>query len=139
LATINPKYAKYLNNNASKERGNYFAIVKNLTEALAKEWFWNLRTDKKYSKEWIEAFLNDLMASEWGETIAQEWKVKSKRLKLECKITGTLIDAGVLEGKGTDNTWAEGNRRIWIELSVSDIPAVGSVPGGVNLSLIDLT
>lgn len=97
LATINPKYAKYLNNNASKERGNYFAIVKNLTEALAKEWFWNLRTDKKYSKEWIEAFLNDLMASEWGETIAQEWKMKSKRLKLECKITGALIDAGVLD------------------------------------------
>ena len=96
LAMINPKYAKYLNNNASQEKGNYFAIVKNLTEALAKEWFWNLRTDKKYSKEWIENFLNDLMASGWGETIAKEWKVKSKRLKLECKIIGMLIDAGVL-------------------------------------------
>lgn len=96
LAMITPKYAKYLNNNASQEKGNYFAIVKNLTEALAKEWFWNLRTDKKYNKEWIENFLNDLMASGWGETIAKEWKIKSKRLKLECIIIGTLIDAGIL-------------------------------------------
>lgn len=78
------------------EEKNYFAVMRIILESMRKDWFWDLRTDKKYNKAWIENFLNALMATEWGERIAREWRRVSSRVKLECKIIGTLIDAGVL-------------------------------------------
>ena len=98
LLTLKPELAKHLvNNTIQKEEKNYFAIVKNLSEKLMKDWFWDFRTEKKYNRSWIENFLNALMESEWGDAIFKEWRKESSRLKLICKIIGTLIDANVLD------------------------------------------
>ena len=98
MVKMKPELAKHLVNDIiQKEEKNYFAIVKNLSEKLMKDWFWDFRTEKKYNKVWIENFLNALMESEWGDAIFKEWRRESSRLKLVCKIIGTLIDANVLD------------------------------------------
>ena len=98
MVKMKPELAKHLvNDSIHKEEKNYFAIVKNLSEKLMQDWFWDFRTDKKYSRSWIEDFLNALMESEWGDAIFKEWRKESSRLKLICKIIGTLIDANVLD------------------------------------------
>ena len=98
MVKLKPELAKHLvNNTIQKEEKNYFAIVKNLSEKLMKDWFWDFRTEKKYNRSWIENFLNALMESEWGDVIFKEWRKESSRLKLICKIIGTLIDANVLD------------------------------------------
>ena len=98
MVKLKPELAKYMVNDIiQKEEKNYFAIVKNLSEKLMKDWFWDFRTDKKYSRSWIENFLNALMESEWGDAIFKEWRRESSRLKLICKIIGSLIDANVLD------------------------------------------
>ena len=98
MIKMKPELAKHLANDTIRmEEKNYFAIVKNLSEKLMKDWFWDFRTDKKYNKVWIENFLNALMESEWGDAIFKEWRRESSRLKLICKIIGTLIDANVLD------------------------------------------
>ena len=98
MVKLRPELAKHLvNETIQKEEKNYFAIVKNLSEKLMKDWFWDFRTDKKYSRSWIENFLNALMESEWGDAIFKEWRRESSRLKLVCKIIGSLIDANVLD------------------------------------------
>ena len=98
MVKLKPELAKHLvNNTIQKEEKNYFAIVKNLSEKLMKDWFWDYRTGKKYNRSWIENFLNALMESEWGDAIFKEWRRESSRLKLICKIIGTLIDANVLD------------------------------------------
>ena len=98
MVKLKPELAKHLvNNTIQKEEKNYFAIVKNLSEKLMKDWFWDYRTGKKYNRSWIENFLNALMESEWGDAIFKDWRRESSRLKLICKIIGTLIDANVLD------------------------------------------
>jgi len=78
---------------------NYFAPTKNLKRLLTQEWFRVLSTDdKKYNEEWVEAFVDALMASPWREHIAREWAVKDRRLTLKCMIIGVLKDVGVLKG-----------------------------------------
>ena len=82
----------------AEEKLNLFAPAKNIKVMLQQGTFEAMRTDKKYNHQWIEQFVDDLMASEWGVVIAREWKVNSKRVKLVCKIVGTLKDAKVLKG-----------------------------------------
>ena len=69
-----------------------------IKKMFQQEWFVELRSDNKYHKTWGEQFADDFMASEWGEPYAKEWRVKSKRLKVECKLAGALKDAGVIKG-----------------------------------------
>lgn len=99
LAELLPELKKCLRKEVPvQEEQNYFAIVKNVSVLLQQEDIKAMRTDKRYHDAWLETMLNDLMASEWGEVIAQEWRIKSKTLKLKCKITGAIKDAGVLDG-----------------------------------------
>lgn len=70
----------------------------NLQRLLREDWFTELRTKEEYDEEWTNAFIDALMASEWGEQIARDWTVKDKRLTLKCMIVGRLKDAGVLRG-----------------------------------------
>lgn len=78
---------------------NYFAPTKNLKVLLSKEWFGMLTTDeKRFDGQWINDFVDALMASEWRDQIASDWAVKDKRLGLKCMMVGALKDAGVVRG-----------------------------------------
>lgn len=80
------------------EELNYFAPAKMLKVMLQKDWFLDRRSDDKYTFEWLEEFIDTLMASEWRTMIAQEWSHKDKRLSVRGNIIGTLAAAGVLKG-----------------------------------------
>ena len=55
-----------------------------------------LVTDRqKYTAEWIDKFIDTLMASEHGDGIAEDWKNIRKRDKIPALIAGTLVKAGV--------------------------------------------
>ena len=82
----------------AEEELNLFAPAKNLKVLLQQEWFAQLRTDAKYTSGWREAFVDALMASEWGRLIALEWAHKKKRLGVRGNIIGALKVAGVLQG-----------------------------------------
>ncbi|MBR1558225.1 MAG: hypothetical protein IJ647_10830 [Prevotella sp.] len=84
-----------------QEELNFFAPKKNLQELLKQAWFAEVRTDKKYDATWTDAFIEALMASEYGEGIARQWAVKgarNKRNQLKAYVVGLLKDAGVLKG-----------------------------------------
>lgn len=95
---------------------NYFAPTKRLQEMLCLEWFDKVSKDKmKYTQEWREQLIADLMASEHSKEIAQQWSKKELRLQLRGHVIGALIDAGVFNkkalaiarfyyGTGTENT-----------------------------------
>lgn len=77
---------------------NLFAPGMGIKKMFQQDWFEELRSDDKYHKTWGEQFADDFMASRWGEPYAKEWRVKSKRLKTQCKLAGALKDAGVIKG-----------------------------------------
>jgi len=91
---------KYLLNPQS-DKPNFFAPKKNLQELLKKTWFEEFRNDLRYDVRWTDAFVEALMASEYGEGIAQQWAVKGargKRDQIRGYVVGVLKDAGVLKG-----------------------------------------
>lgn len=75
-----------------------FAFKKNMKELLYKQWFGKVKTDKRYDKKWIDAFVEDLMNSEWCNIIEEEWRKSDKRLSLKANIIGCLKVAGVIDG-----------------------------------------
>ena len=84
-----------------KEELNLFAPKKNLQDLLREAWFAELRTDEKYDAQWTDGFVEALMASEYGETIARQWAVKgvrNKRNQIKGYVVGLLKDSGVLAG-----------------------------------------
>ena len=94
MVKLRPELAPYLN---QKEDTNTFGIVNSMTRLMQQTWFKDFRADKKYDNAWIEKFLDDLMKSEWGRVILQEWENARRRPKLKCKIIGAMKDAGVLK------------------------------------------
>ena len=55
-----------------------------------------LVTDRqKYTAEWIDKFIDTLMASEHGDGITKDWQNIRKRDKIPALIAGTLVKAGV--------------------------------------------
>ena len=90
-----------LNQNERQEKINYFAPQINLQEMLKQECFSEVRKDQKYDKKWTDAFVEDLMKSEYGKTIAEDWALngsRNKRNQIKGHVFGVLKDAGVLEG-----------------------------------------
>lgn len=84
-----------------EEEPNFFAPKKILQELLKQAWFAKVRTDEKYDTAWTDNFIEALMASKHGETIARQWAVKggrNKRNQIKGYVLGLLKDAGVLEG-----------------------------------------
>ena len=94
----------YNRDNADKhpqEELNLFAPKKNLQELLKKPWFAEVRTDEKYDSTWTDAFVEALMASDYGEGIARDWAVtgaRDKKKQLKAYVVGLLKDEGVLKG-----------------------------------------
>lgn len=89
------------NQNESQKEINYFAPQKTLQEMLKQDCFNEVRKDRKYDEKWTDAFVEDLMKSEYGKTIAEDWALKgsrNKRNQIKGHVFGVLKDAGVLEG-----------------------------------------
>ncbi len=89
------------NQNESQKEINYFAPQKNLQEMLKQDCFNEVRKDQKYDEKWTDAFVEDLMKSEYGKTIAEDWALKgsrNKRNQIKGYVFGVLKDAGVLKG-----------------------------------------
>ena len=79
---------------------NYFAPTKNLQVILCEEWFDKVSADKKkYTVEWREKFVTDLMASEYRDKIAEDWAKPDQRLQIKGRVIGALIAAGVINKK----------------------------------------
>lgn len=101
-----------------EESPNSFAPQKNISVMLCQSWFDAYSKDKtKYTTNWREKLMEDLMASEYGTEIAKDWTDPGKRTQVKCALVGALIDAGVL--KSSYNALAP-------ELGISEI-AVASL------------
>lgn len=95
---------------------NYFAPKRNLQDLLAMEWFDKVSTDKKrFTVEWRNQLIEDLMKSEYRDKIAEAWSKKDMRLQVKGRIMGALSAAGALKksalaiariyyGTGANNT-----------------------------------
>ncbi len=95
---------------------NYFAPKRILQDLLAMEWFDKVSTDKKrYTVEWRNQLIEDLMKSEYRDKIAEAWSKKDMRLQVKGRIMGALSAAGALKksalaiariyyGTGANNT-----------------------------------
>ena len=95
---------------------NYFAPKRILQDLLAMEWFDKVSTDKKrYTVEWRNQLIEDLMKSEYRDKIAEDWSKKDMRLQVKGRIMGALSAAGALKksalaiariyyGTGANNT-----------------------------------
>ena len=95
---------------------NFFAPKRILQDLLAMEWFDKVSTDKKrYTVEWRNQLIEDLMKSEYRDKIAEAWSKKDMRLQVKGRIMGALSAAGALKksalaiariyyGTGANNT-----------------------------------
>lgn len=83
----------------SLENSALFAPYITITRMLQQEWFDEVSTDKqKYTAAWREKLVNNLMKSECGTSIADEWQKPDKRQKLKAAVAGCLKMAGAIEG-----------------------------------------
>ena len=67
--------------------------VVGLKGLLSGAWFRGVRKSPKFDEDWCDMFVNDLLASEHGEGIVQDWKLKSQ--KMMGYVIGSLKAAGV--------------------------------------------
>lgn len=84
-----------------EEELNYFAPTNSLQLLLKQPWFNETRSDKKYTAKWTDAFVEALMASEYGEGIAREWYNDGrldKCTQIKGYLLGLLKDVKVLKG-----------------------------------------
>ena len=95
---------------------NYFAPKKILQDLLAMDWFDEASADKKkYTVKWRNQLIEDLMASDCRDEVAEAWANKDLRLQVKGHVMGALSAAGVIKksalaiariyyGTGTQNT-----------------------------------
>ena len=97
LVAQNPKLQSIINKyRPQPEDPNTFAPAINIKKILTQTEVLALVSNKqKYTAQWIDKFIDDLMASEHGRKIAEDWANSKKRIKIPALIAGTLVDAGV--------------------------------------------
>lgn len=83
---------------AGAEEPNYFQTGRYLKAVLCEDWFEEVRTHERYTKKWRDAFVEELLNSEYGWDIAVAWGDKDKREPLKGYVVGCLKDAGVISG-----------------------------------------
>ena len=95
---------------------NYFAPKKIIQDLLAMEWFDKVSKDKKrFTVAWRNQLIEELMASDYRDEIAEAWAKKDLRLQIKGHVMGALSAAGVLKksalaiariyyGTGAENT-----------------------------------
>lgn len=77
---------------------NFFQTGRFLKGVLNDKWFEEVRTHKRYTSKWREAFVDELLESDYGREIAKAWENKDKRESLKGYVVGCLKDAGVISG-----------------------------------------
>ena len=81
-----------------REEPNYYQAGRFLTEVLNGKWFEEVRTHQRYTSKWRKAFVDALLASDYGRDIAKTREDKDKREPLKAYVVGCLKDAGVISG-----------------------------------------
>jgi hypothetical protein len=75
---------------------NYFAPKKILQDLLAMDWFDEASADKKkYTVKWRNQLIEDLMASDCRDEVAEAWANKDLRLQVKGHVMGALTKAGI--------------------------------------------
>ena len=99
LAAINPKLRAIIHKyRPQPKQYNDFAPAIITKQILTRSEVLEQVTDRqKYTVQWIEQFIDDLMASKFGKGIAADWANSKKRNKIPALIAGTLISAGVFK------------------------------------------
>ena len=94
---LNPELQAIINKHRPQPKDmNRFAPGKNIKHILTLPGATALISDrKKYTDQWIDKFIDALMASEHGEGIAKAWEDSRKRNKIPALIAGPLQAAGV--------------------------------------------
>lgn len=77
---------------------NYFQAGRFLKAVLNGELFEEVRTHKRYTKKWREAFVDALLKSDYSWGIAKAWEDQNKREPLKGYVVGCLKDAEVISG-----------------------------------------
>ena len=77
---------------------NFFQAGRFLKGVLNAEWFEEVRTHSRYTKKWIEDFVDALLDSDFGWDIAKAWEDRNKREPLKAYVVGCLKEAGVISG-----------------------------------------
>lgn len=97
LTTIDPKLQAIINKHRPQpESPNGYAPAIITKKILTQQNVLLLVTDKqKYTADWIDKFIDALMASKYGNGIAKDWQNIRKRDKIPALIAGTLVKAGV--------------------------------------------
>lgn len=79
---------------------NYFAPKRILQDLLSMEWFDKVSCDKKrFTQEWRNKLIEDLMRSEYRDEIAEAWANKTLRLQVKGHVMGALAAADVFSLK----------------------------------------
>lgn len=81
-----------------EQEPNYYQAGRFLTEVLNGIWFEEVRTHQRYTSKWRKAFVDALLASDYGRDIAKAREDKDKREPLKAYVVGCLKDAGVISG-----------------------------------------
>ena len=100
LISLDPKLsAKYKKEETNHQTEiNIFAPAKAMKVILNNDWFFDFCKDKSIGKAWIDTFIDNLFASEYGLQIAKDWEKVRKRIKIKAGIIGCLWGADFLEG-----------------------------------------
>lgn len=97
LVAQNPELQAIINKHRPQPKDmNRFAPGKNIKHILTLPGATALISDrKKYTDQWIDKFIDALMASKYGDGIAKAWEDSKKRNKIPALIAGPLQAAGV--------------------------------------------
>lgn len=78
---------------------NYTAPKQTLQEVMRQKWIDGLLTDKStYHVGWRTTMVEELMKSDHGRQIAENWAVRERRAMMKCWLVGALKDVQVLSG-----------------------------------------
>ena len=97
LVAQNPKLQTIINKYRPQPKPlNNFAPAIIIKKILTQPDVMKLVSDtKKYTTQWIEQFIDKLLASDKGKSIIVDWANTKKRIKIPALVAGTLISAGV--------------------------------------------
>ena len=101
MARLNPELADILQpaQAGSLENTALFAPYNTIKRMLTQDWFDEVSTDKeKYTTTWRVEMVSELMKSDIGIVIAEEWQKSNKRQILKGAVMGGLKLAGVVKG-----------------------------------------
>ncbi len=89
-------------NNEKHDFPNKIAVTRSLKSFFEENWFDDCSSDiQTYTKQWRERLIDDLLKSEWGPRIGEDWKMK-RGDKIKYGLVGLLYEYGVFKGKKSE-------------------------------------